>query len=72
MDVAARQRPARLLPTLPGRLAASAVILMANTAAHARGWTALDLPLVLGLTFRRPGQPAYGALVGMASRGGAA
>jgi hypothetical protein len=46
---------------LLGGLAASAVILIANTAAHARGWTALDLPVVLGLTFRRPGQPGLAA-----------
>jgi hypothetical protein len=61
MDVAARQPPARLLPTLLGGLVASAVILIGNTAAQARGWTALDLPFVLGLTFRRPGQPGLAA-----------
>src|SRR5689334_5507872 len=45
------------MPTLLGGVAASAVILIANTLSRRLGWTALDLPVVLGLTFRRPGEP---------------
>jgi hypothetical protein len=56
VDIAPGQPPARLVPTLLGGSGASALILIANTAAHARGWTTLDLPVVLGLTFRRPGE----------------
>jgi hypothetical protein len=52
---AARQPPARLMPTLLGGTAASAAILIADMLACRLGWTALDLPLVLGLTFRRAG-----------------
>ncbi len=50
------RHPIRLIPTVLGGLLASAGLIAANQLAHAAGRTDLDLPRVLGLTFRQPGQ----------------